>query len=300
MPDELEYEKRFLLPDNFDQKRILLHFGAADQIAEVSLNGHKFGTHEGGYLSFTFDITETVWHDCENVLKVKVTDGLSHDLPYGKQRKDHGSMWYTPVSGIWQSVWIENVPEKYIEELKLTPDLNGVMIEVSGAGTFSVEVALPDKTVKTACFEGSKGYLKIDAPIRWTPEDPHLYPLTVICGEDKLESYFALRTVEIKEICGANRVCLNGKPIFLHGVLDQGYFSDGIYTPKHPSEYEQDILRMKELGFNLLRKHIKIEPECFYESCDRLGMLVMQDMVNNGDYHFIRDTAFPTVGLKKT
>ena len=139
--------------------------------------------------------------------------------------------------------------------------------------------------------------IDIDSPELWTPDNPKLYTRTVKRGKDEVGIYFALRTVEVREIGGVNRVCLNGKPVFLHGVLDQGYFEDGIFTPHDISEYEKDVRRMKELGINLIRKHIKIEPEEFYYACDRLGMLVMQDMVNSGDYSFFRDTVLGTLNL---
>ena len=135
--------------------------------------------------------------------------------------------------------------------------------------------------------------------VAMTPDEPYLYFMTVTAGTDSVETYFALRTMEIKNISGVNRVCLNGEPIFLHGVLDQGYFPEGIYLPAEESEYDRDILRMKELGINLLRKHCKVEPDYFYHACDKLGMLVIQDMVNSGPYSFIKDTALPTIGLKK-
>ena len=135
-------------------------------------------------------------------------------------------------------------------------------------------------------------------PKHWSPEAPHLYEMTVTAGTDHVETYFGLRTIEIKNVDGVNRVCLNEKPIFLHGVLDQGYFPEGIYLPAEEKEYDRDILRMKDLGINLLRKHIKVEPDYFYYACDKLGMLVMQDMVNSGPYHFVGDTALPTFGFK--
>lgn len=308
--DNMTYERSFTLPDNFDMPRVLLHFGAVDQIAKVWLNDVLLGSHEGGYLPFNFDITDVVKRDEENSLRVEVTDKLSHIYGYGKQRKKRGGMWYTPISGIWQSVWLENVPESYIKNIKITPDLQGVNIEVEGGtGSFDVSVQLENGETFETHIEGSSGRIELEGivlsdgskytPKLWTPEQPHLYYMTVKSGEDSVESYFALRTISVEDVKSVNRVCLNGEPIFMHGVLDQGYFCDSIYLPACEEEYEQDILRMKELGYNLLRKHIKIEPPCFYEACDRLGMLVMQDMVNNGSYNFIRDTALPTVGLKK-
>ena len=308
--DTFTYEKKFTVTENLKGERILLHFGAVDQIAEVTLNGKALGTHEGGYLRFTFDVTDCIKRVGENVLQVKVTDKLDLDYPYGKQCKKRGGMWYTPVSGIWKSVWLEAVPEKYIERIKLTTDLTGVDIEVFGnVENFSVEVSLENGQKICKNFEGKIGRLELTdvsmtddktyQPKLWTPDTPYLYGMTITVGEDKVETYFALRTIEIKNIDGINRVCLNGEPIFLHGVLDQGYFPEGIYLPAEEMEYDRDILRMKELGINLLRKHIKVEPDYFYYACDKLGMLVMQDMVNSGPYSFIRDTALPTLGFKK-
>ena len=300
--DTFTYEKKFTLLENMKGERILLHFGAVDQIAEVILNGKPVGSHEGGYLEFSYDVTDCIKRVGENVLQVKVTDKLDLDYPYGKQCKKRGGMWYTPVSGIWKSVWMEAVPEKYIERIKVTPDLAGSEVELfTGMVVFVVRVKMPDGTILEKTFEGNKGRIEIPEEHRrfWTPDAPYLYEMTITAGEDVVETYFALRTIEIKKIDGINRVCLNGEPIFLHGVLDQGYFPEGIYLPAEETEYDRDILRMKELGINLLRKHIKVEPEYFYYACDKLGMLVMQDMVNNGPYSFIRDTAIPTLGYKK-
>lgn len=300
--DKFTYEKKFVFSENMKGERILLHFGAVDQIAEVVLNGKSLGTHEGGYLEFSFDVTDCIKRVGENILQVKVTDTLSLDYPYGKQCKKRGGMWYTPVSGIWKSVWLEAVADKYIERIKMTPDLTGVNLEVFGdVQGFSVCVKLPSGGVLEKAFTGSAGRVEIpsDEVKLWTPDTPYLYEMTLTAGEDVVESYFALRTVEIKNIDGINRMCLNGEPIFLHGVLDQGYYPEGIYLPAEEAEYDRDILRMKELGINLLRKHIKVEPDYFYYASDKLGMLVMQDMVNNGPYSFIRDTAIPTLGYKK-
>lgn len=292
--EQLTYEYTFLYPEDFTQTRTLLHFGAVDQIAEVWLNDKHLGRHEGGYLPFTFDITDSVRKEEENHLRVEVTDSLDPTYPYGKQSKKPGSMWYTPVSGIWQSVWLENVPELYIKSIKLDVDLRGVDITVEGISDgFTAET-----DGQSYHFDGNSGRIEIQNPILWTPDNPHLYPLTISAGEDTVKSYFALRTVAIEKKSGVNRILLNGQPIFLHGVLDQGYFPDGIFLPAEPEEYDRDILRMKELGMNLLRKHVKIEPEYFYCACDRLGILLMQDMVNSGSYHFIRDSVLPTLGFR--
>ena len=316
---ELTYETSFTVPAYFDKERILLHFGAVDQIAEVWVNGQLVGTHEGGYLAFTFDITNVVKRDSGNTLTVKVTDTLSRKYPYGKQSYKRGGMWYTPVSGIWQCVWLESVPAEYIESLEIKPDLEGIDIRVQIGGTdrksvigndgFRVQVTLHNGEMFEQSFVGTKGRIQLKGhmgqdgvpyePRLWSCEDPYLYSVKIITEYDQVESYFALRTISIQNIQGINRVCLNDKPIFLHGVLDQGYFPDGIYLPAEPEEYQRDVLRMKELGFNFLRKHIKVEPEAFYYYCDKHGMLVMQDMVNSGGYSFIGDTALPTIGMKK-
>ncbi len=288
------YRHTFVLALDFMQECLLLHFGAVDQIAEVSVNGIPAGMHEGGYLPFTLDITDKI-RIGENELTVTVTDELDHDLPWGKQRKKRGGMWYTPVSGIWQTVWLESVPENYIRTLRLTPSLSGVKIETVGGN--------PQKTLildgKSYTYTGDSFTLQVENPQLWTPEEPYLYNFTLTDGCDRIESYFALRTVTAAEYGGVPRLCLNGKPYFFHGLLDQGYFPDGIYTPASPEGYLSDILTAKRLGFNMLRKHIKIEPEVFYYFCDKYGMIVFQDMVNSGGYSFLADTALPTIGVKR-
>lgn len=295
--DVLHYEKQFILPDGFSSGRVLLHFGAVDQIAEVRLNKTFIGKHAGGYLPFAFDVTGALLPG-RNLIELDVQDTLSHDYPYGKQTKKRGGMWYTPVSGIWQSVWLEAVPDKYIQNVRFTPDLTGVQVEIEGVDECEIVVQLDrGKTITQTIRKSAR--IDIPNPTLWTPDTPHLYPVTIAAGEDRVESYFALRTISIEEKGGKNRVCLNGQPIFIHGVLDQGYFPDGIFLPADEAGFERDILRMKQLGFNLLRKHVKVEPACFYEACDRLGMLVMQDMVSSGPYNFILNTALPTVGFKR-
>jgi len=288
------YRRSFTLSADMVRARVLLHFGAVDQIAAVSVNGSPAGTHEGGYLPFTMDVTDAVWNG-ENTVTVTVTDELDHDFPWGKQRKKRGGMWYTPISGIWQTVWLESVPENCIRTLRLTPSLTGVTVETVGGN--------PQKTLilegKSYTYTGDSFTLQVENPHLWTPEDPYLYNFTLTDGTDRIESYFALRTVTVQECGGVPRLCLNGKPYFFHGLLDQGYFPDGIYTPASPDGYLSDILTAKRLGFNMLRKHIKIEPDLFYYFCDVHGMVVFQDMVNSGGYSFLADTALPTVGVKR-
>jgi beta-galactosidase/beta-glucuronidase len=204
-------------------------------------------------------------------------------------------MWYTPVSGIWQSVWLERVPEVYIEKLQVEnrgyavtittePKVDG-MLTVQGLGRFS--------------FVGGSITVAPENPRLWSPEDPYLYEFTLEAGEDRVESYFAIRSLEITTVGKYPRLCLNGKPYFFHGLLDQGYWPEGLLTPPAPESYQRDILAMKRLGFNMLRKHIKVEPDEFYYQCDRLGMIVFQDLVNNGEYQYFRDTVLPNVGIQK-
>ena len=292
------YKKKISLPDGFNVGRVLINFGAADQIARLFVNGSLADEHTGGYLPFTFDITSLL-RDGENELSVEIIDTLDTDIPYGKQRKKRGGMWYTPTSGIWQPVWLESVPEEYIHSLKITPTLQSVTVEcVGGKADKTLTVHFEDGD-KEYAFSGSSITLDIPTPHLWTPDDPYLYDFTLTDGEDTVKSYFALRSVSIDNSGKYPTICINGKPTFFHGLLDQGYFSDGIYTPASPDGYVRDIEVAKSLGFNMLRKHIKIEPEIFYYLCDKLGIFVFQDMVNNGRYSFIYDTALPTVGIKK-
>ena len=293
----LIYKTSFVLDERFYGKKVIINFGAADQLCEVYVNQKLVGKHEGGYLSFSFDITEFVISNGENELELRVTDSLNKDYPYGKQCKKRGGMWYTPVSGIWQNVWLEPVPENYIKNIKITPDLTGINLEIESVTEelIGVSINLPDGNVLEKQITKTDNRIDIENPLHWTAEKPYLYSMTVTMGEDSIESYFALRTVRTE----GTRLLLNEKPIFLHGVLDQGYYPDGIFTPAEEEEYERDILRMKELGLNCIRKHIKVEPEIFYYYCDLHGMLVVQDMVNNGNYSFIKDTALPTIGVLK-
>lgn len=292
------YTKKFNIEDKFNVGKVLLHFGAADQLAKVWINNSFVGEHIGGYLPFSFDITACIKNG-ENEIKVEVTDNLDIDFSFGKQRYDRGGMWYTPISGIWQPVWLESVPHNHIENLRISLALDCVTLEVAGGNEQkNVVINTPDGKVEHS-FAGNKTTIKIDNPVNWTPENPYLYTFTITSGDDTVESYFALRTITIEKVKGQSYICLNGKPYFFHGLLDQGYYSDGIYTPASPDGYVWDILKMKELGFNMLRKHIKIEPDLFYYFCDKYGMIVFQDMLNAGKYNYIIDTALPTIGFKK-
>ena len=290
----LAYRKTVSLPEDFRIGRVLLHIGAADQHLYCFVNDKKIGCHTGGYTAITFDITDALV-DGENEIKFRCHDDLNNQIhPYGKQTLKRGGMWYTPVSGIWQSVWLERVPETYIEDLDIQVDLTKALITTTPA--LDGKVFCEGKEYPLI---GGKAVIAPENPHLWSPEDPYLYDFTIETETDRVQSYFALRTIESKVVNGIPRLCLNGEPYFFHGLLDQGYWPDGIFTPAKPECYARDILEMKKLGFNTLRKHIKVEPEEFYYQCDKLGMVVFQDMVNNGDYHFLRDTALPTIGIQK-
>lgn len=293
--DFLHYRRKFTIPDGFRSDRVLLRFGAADRLATVSVNGVVVGTHNDGYLPFYADITDCLC-DGENEVHVRIKDNLSHIFPYGKQRKKRGGMWYTPTSGIWQTVWLESVPEGYIRNLKITPTCTEVKIEVIG-GEGKKSLILTDSGERFD-FDGRAIVIKPRNPKCWTPETPYLYNFKIETANDSVESYFALREIGICDTGAVKRLTLNGKPYLFNGLLDQGYFPDGLFLPATPEGYEQDILTAKRLGFNMLRKHIKIEPAIFYNLCDRLGIAVFQDMVNNSAYSFLTDTALPTVGIK--
>ncbi len=296
--EELIYEREFILPEKFIKDRTVINFGAVDLHCTLKVNGITVGSHSGGYDPFSFDITDQL-KDGQNRISLSVSDPLDKNYPYGKQRVKRGGMWYTPTSGIWQSVWLESLPSSPITSLRITPSLTSVIIETEGGAKEKCLTLITENGDSLYTYEGDSFTLKVDEPMLWTPEDPYLYRFTLRSGEDEISSYFALRTFTVEKKGDTPLLCLNGKPIFCHGLLDQGYFSDGIYLPATPKGFEEDILRAKEMGFNMLRKHIKLEPDIFYYLCDKHGMLVFQDMINNGRYSFFLDTALPTVGLKR-
>ena len=289
------YETNFALSPNFQKDRVILHFGAVDQYAKVYINDIEVCSHTGGYTPFCVDITERL--KVENILRVEVQDHLSSlILPYGKQTAKRGGMWYTPVSGIWQTVWLESVHRDYVKELTYEVDGNRVKILSKGVDKADICVQMIDGKLN-ATMENGVAEITIPSPRLWSPEDPYLYHYTLKYKDDEVSSYFAIRTLTIQPVKGIKRLCLNGKPVFLHALLDQGYWSDGLFTPHSPEMITEELEKVKKLGFNTLRKHIKIEPQFFYSECDRLGIIVMQDMINNGKYSFLRDTALPTIGL---
>lgn len=292
MPGQYLWYERPLPVKREEGKRTLLHFGAVDQIAVVFVNGKQAGGHIGGYTPFSFDITDLL--EEENILTVRVQD-LS-DTSYhsrGKQKMKRGGIWYTPQSGIWQTVWLERVPQEYISSLKITPcfDESRVEITVCSAADAECTVEIGERSIKGR----TNSAISIDMPdfTPWSPENPHLYEFAAVMGEDRVESYFGMRKFDIgKDEKGIKRLFLNNKPYFHTGLLDQGYFSDGLYTPPSDEAMIYDITLAKKMGFNMLRKHIKIEPLRWYYHCDRLGMLVWQDMINGGgEYDFLTISA---------
>lgn len=323
-PDEyLWYRRNFDLPGwdrEKGQNRILLHFGAVDQSCEVRINGHKVKRHTGGYLPFEVDISRYA-QESANELIVAVKD-LS-DTSYhskGKQKLNAGGMFYTAQSGIWQTVWLEKVPETYIKEIKTVPDIEKKIIRIKVSSSYStdkknvdklsrnlpIEIKIrkpglyPDPVVKpsqistedmleTAVLAVSDKWIEI--PIEsislWNCETPYLYYFEVKLGDDRAISYFAMRkfSLETKVHEEFLRICLNGEVQFQNGVLDQGYWPESLYTPPSDAAMIFDIQEMKKTGFNMVRKHLKIEPQRWYYHCDRLGIVVWQDMVNGGSYY---------------
>lgn len=277
----LWYRREFTLPEDFNVGRVLLHFGAVDQCARVWVNGMDACTHTGGYLPFSADITDLLFEG-ENTLVVRVTDDTDRSYhTRGKQKLKPGGIWYSPVSGIWQTVWCESVPENYISSLFITPHLEDGSVELLVMGEGAVRAVIDGDAYD---FEaGTSALLKLSEVRAWSPEEPYLYKLELAMGDDRVESYFAMRSVSIGEDRnGVKRLLLNGKPYFQNGLLDQGWWPDGLYTAPSDEALAFDIAAAKTMGFNMLRKHVKVEPLRWYYHCDRLGMLVWQDMPNGG------------------
>jgi len=297
-PDEcLVYQRRFAIPSEWKEKRLLLHFGAVDYFCQVWVNGKAMGCHRGGYLPFTHEITDACLMDGENELVVSVWDPTNQGLQErGKQTLKPRGIWYTAVSGIWQTVWLECVPQVSIASMKLTPDIDAetlhVQITLRGeAENLWLEAATELDGMIVATGQGGTDHvLKVDIPNPrlWQPDDPYLYPLRLRLGQDgqvidEVDSYFAMRKFGlVRDPQGFLRFALNDQPLFLYGPLDQGYFPDGLYTPPNEAAMLLDIDYTWQIGCNLIRKHVKIEPLRWYYHCDRLGMIVWQDMPNGG------------------
>lgn len=294
-------------------QRLILHLGTVDQIAAVYLNGLEVCSHIGGYLPFEADITAFI-KEGDNSLSLRVQD--FSDASYhsrGKQTLKRGGMFYTAQSGIWQTVWMEWVPQTYIQKLYLTPDYDNAQIAIrliissKISAPLKAEVYADERCIYQSSHKTVRGcrHFSLRAPLcelhSWTPETPFLYKLRLQYGDDLVESYFALRCFTVEpDGKGMMRFCLNHKPYFLHGVLDQGYWSDGLYTAPSDEALIYDISAMKKLGFNMMRKHIKIESARWYYHCDRMGMIVWQDMVSGGSHYSLPlvcyfPTLFPTL-----
>ena len=291
----LVYNRPFDLPENFNKGRVFIHFGAVDQIAKVYLNGNFVGVHHGGYTSFSFDISPFVQE--HNILNVVVRD-LTEKNEYsrGKQKTKRGGIWYSAQSGIWQTVWLESTPDEYISNIRITPDLDNQTV------TFQAE---NDITVQKLIYDGNDliadtidTVVKLENVKEWSPENPFLYDVVFKYKNDEVRSYFGMRKFSVgADDSGMPRLMLNNKPYFMNGLLDQGYYPDGFLTPPSNEAMEFDIKSVKNLGFNMLRKHIKIEPMLWYHYCDVNGIIVWQDMINGGGNYGLEVSAIPFVGI---
>ena len=308
--NRLWYRKIFTVPSEWSGSRILLHFGAVDWQCKVYVNKELVGNHSGGYCPFYFDITDYL-RDGYNELNLCVYDPTDKGWQQrGKQvLKPHG-FWYTATSGIWQTVWMEPVSETHIENIKLTPDIDegyiGIKTTVSNGDDVKLVAKVFAQGKEIANKEiGFDDKIKIDDISLWSPESPFLYDLVLtafVKGKpvDNILSYFGMRKFSIeKDENDLPRLCLNNEPYFQNGLLDQGYWCDGVLTPPTDEAMIYDIKKMKELGFNMLRKHIKVEPARWYYHCDRLGMLVWQDMISGGAFvGLITASVLPTLHIK--
>ena len=300
-PGQWLHYHRFFAPPAGEGGRVLLHFGAVDSACAVEVNGHLAGGHRGGYWPFTLDITAFLNDTGRNSLWVAVQDPTGHGTQArGKQTLKPGGMFYPAQSGIWQTVWLERVPDNYITSLDIRPDYDTGMVTVKlrtakpggmeavwgvvrAGGVCIAEEFNADCVDPDGCGGSMRFLIRDEYFYPWSPDSPFLYDLTLRVGEDMVHSYFALRKWSCEaDAKGILRFCLNDKPILLNGLLDQGYWPDGLYTPPSDAAVLQELERVKELGFNLLRKHAKIEPQRWYYHCDKLGLVVWQDMVNGG------------------
>lgn len=288
----LWYKRVFNLPATFRKKNVLLHFGAVDWQCDVFVNGKKVGSHQGGYDPFSFDITTALKPSGSQELVLSVWDPSDEGpQPRGKQVRNPHSIWYTPVTGIWQTAWLEAVPNNYITSTRLMPDIDeGVLnIDISTNGMqpgdkFRVVAMDGDRVVARQDSDVNAFRLKIPSPRLWAPGDPFLYDLKIAIirkGKiaDEVKSYFAMRKISMStDHQGVQRMLLNNEFLFQYGPLDQGWWPDGLYTAPTDEALKFDIQKTKDLGFNMIRKHVKVEPSRWYYHCDRLGMLVWQDM----------------------
>ncbi|HTJ00377.1 MAG TPA: glycoside hydrolase family 2 TIM barrel-domain containing protein [Dongiaceae bacterium] len=288
----LWYRRTVRLPAGWSSQQVLLHFGAVDWETRVWVNGHFAGTHQGGFDPFTFDITAALRPEADQEVVVAVMDPTENDQPRGKQSRKPEGVFYTSTSGIWQTVWLEPVPAINIADLKMTPaaDLKSLQLTIHVASLdpdLQVEAVARAGAVEAGRITGRPNErlaVPVQNPHPWSPEDPFLYDLTVRLLKngrelDRVTSYFGLRHVDLgRDAAGMVRIRLNGNPLFQIGVLDQGFWPEGIYTAPCDAAIRHDLEFVKSGGFNLVRKHVKVEPQRWYYWCDRLGLLVWQDM----------------------
>ncbi|OOQ87053.1 hydrolase [Penicillium brasilianum] len=282
------FSNSFEIPSDWNGQQILLNFGAVDYEATVFINGQQAGFNRGGYFRFTVDVTQFVKPGQQNELLVFVhdpTDSEDYVIPIGKQTHHPSHIFYTPCSGIWQTVWLESAPANYITQLDVDANMDGqvnVTVHTSATNTTTnVQVTVHDNGDVVATHRGPSNQpfqFNIDSPKLWSPTSPKLYNITVKVGEDQVQSYTGFRTISKGTVNGVVRPLLNGEFIFMFGTLDQGFWPDGIYVPPTKEAMVYDLKMLKNLGFNTVRKHIKVEPQLFYQACDELGLLVIQDM----------------------
>lgn len=292
----LHYEKSFTLPSDFNQGRVFLHFGAVDQIADVYINGTLAGSHTGGYTPFSFEITDRI-REGENRIHVTVRDySDTREYSRGKQKFHRGQIWYSPQSGIWQTVWLESTPKEYLHSVRITPEYDSEQVRFDFDADCEVLTAVYDGD--TLIAETTGNVVKLPNFKSWSPESPFLYNVVFTCGKDRVKSYFGMRKFSTgKDENGIERLFLNNKPYFHNGLLDQGYYPDGFLTPPSNEALEFDVKTVKNMGFNMLRKHIKIEPLLWYHYCDVNGILVWQDMVNGGGKYGLEINVLPFIGI---
>lgn len=281
--DYLIYRKRFSVDEDFIKDHTILHFGAVDQIATIYLNGVPVGFNEGGFIPFSIFIDFLIQQENELVVVVKDYSDTKF-YSRGKQKRKRGQIWYTPQSGIYLPVWIESVTKDFVESLKITPLFDQSKVEIIVYSSSKEDVVLTFNEEKHVFKANTPFFLELPNFHPWTPDNPYLYPFTVQIKDDTVSSYFAMRKISVELAPdGHKRIMLNNEVVFQSGLLDQGYYHDGLLTPPSDEILVNDILLAKKMGFNVLRKHIKLEWERFYYHCDRLGMMVWQDFVNGGE-----------------
>lgn len=299
--ETLVYEREFDINKNLDQKAIL-HFGAVDSECKVYINGVLVGGHIGGFTPFKFDITSHLKVG-KNLVRVEVTDTARlYGGARGKQSVKRGGIWYTPQSGIYQTVWLEVMPSDSIEDFKITPSVDNGEVAFDFKSKTAVTIKIFDRDKEIISLTGKDSLTaKYDFEL-WSPENPKLYDLIVTNESgDKVKSYFGMRSFGIvTDKKGKKRLALNGKPYYFNGLLDQGYWSDGLLTYPSDKAAIDELQTIKDMGFNTIRKHIKLEPLRWYYHCDRIGLIVWQDFVNGGgDYSFIKVALAPQIGIAK-